>query len=161
MITTSIVMTLAASLLAAPVSAGQHSPQHTHAQDRAQHGMGFDQERTTHHFLVERSGGTIQVTANDPADSASVAQVRAHLKHITSAFSQGDFSIPMFVHDTDPPGRAIMQARRAHLTLTYEDLGGGGKVVIRTADDKARSALHDFLRFQIREHRTGDPLNPK
>ena len=40
----------------------------------------------------------------------------------------------------------------------------GGKVVIdtpETRDTAARDALHDFLRFQIREHQTGDPLTPK
>jgi hypothetical protein len=36
-----------------------------------QHGnaaMGFDQDRSTHHFLMTSDGGSIAVDANDPAD---------------------------------------------------------------------------------------------
>src|SRR5713226_10788970 len=44
--------------------------------------MGFDQDRTTHHFRLTPAGGAIDVTVNDPADAASLAQVRAHLKEI-------------------------------------------------------------------------------
>ena len=97
-------------------------------------------------------------------------QIRGHLRHIASAFAQGDFSLPIFVHDTEPaelPGVTVMKARRAEMTFRYEDIGAGGKVVIDTtdtpdtADTAARDALHDFLRFQIREHQTGDPLTPK
>ena len=50
---------------------------------------------------------------------------------------------------------------RAAMTFAYERLPRGGKVVVRTADPDALAALHDFLRFQIREHKTGDPLSPK
>jgi hypothetical protein len=44
------------------------------------------------------------------------------------------------------------------MTFRYESLDKGGKVVAETADPAALAALHDFLRFQIREHKTGDPL---
>jgi hypothetical protein len=39
------------------------------------------------------------------------------------------------------------------------ELPQGAEVVISSADPKAIAAIHEFLRFQIREHRTGDPLN--
>jgi len=32
----------------------------------------------------------------------------------------------------------------------------GGRVVARTDDAAARAAIHEFLRFQIEEHQTGD-----
>jgi hypothetical protein len=84
-----------------------------------------------------------------------------HLRHIASAFANGDFSLPMFVHDTEPPGVNVMKERKAQMTFRYEDVDKGGKVVIQTDDVAARDALHDFLRFQIREHKTGDPLTPR
>lgn len=151
---------IAALLLAASASMLQDHAPHQHPQSRAQQGMGFDQERTTHHFLIEKDGGTIQVTANDRSDRTSADQVRGHLKHIAAAFAQGDFSLPMFIHDTDPPGIAAMKERRAAMTFTFDERPGGGRVVIRTKDTAARDALHEFLRFQIREHKTGDPMNP-
>jgi hypothetical protein len=146
----SAVLTIA---LAAPL-------QDHHAGDRANKGMGFDQQRTAHHFLIETNGGTIQVTAKDPQDRESEGQIRAHLQHIAHAFGTGDFSLPFFIHDTEPPGTAVMKEKRSALTFQVEPMRSGGKVVVRTSDPHALTALHDFLRFQIREHKTGDPLAP-
>lgn len=135
--------------------------QATPALPHAQHGMGFDQQRTTHHFILERAGGTIEVTAHDRADRTTTQQVRAHLRHIAVAFAAGDFNLPMLIHDKEPPGVAEMKARREHIVYRFEDIPSGGKVVIRTSDAKSLDALYEFLRFQIREHRTGDPLEPR
>ena len=140
-------------------TAAQH--QHPAAQDRANQGMGFDQEKTTHHFVLQKTGGTIEVTAKTADDKTSTDQIRMHLHHIASAFAAGDFALPMFIHDTVPPGVEVLKARRERMTFRYEDVAKGGKVVIQTADAAARDALYDFLRFQIREHKTGDPLDPR
>ncbi len=134
------------------------SAQHSPAQDRAAQAMGFDQQRTTHHFRIEQTGGAIEVTAKDAADQTSIDEIRMHLRHIAVAFNKGDFALPMLVHDTKPPGLDTMKARRAMMTFTFEQLPTGGHVVIRTSDEQARQALHEFLRFQIREHHTGDPI---
>lgn len=129
--------------------------------DRANHGMGFDQAATTHHFVLERTGGTIEVTARPGADSATAERVRMHLRHIATAFATGDFSLPMFIHDADPPGTQVVKERREQMTFRFEALSNGGRVMVRTADREALAALHAFLRFQIREHKTGDPMEPK
>jgi hypothetical protein len=123
--------------------------------------MGFDQDKTTHHFLLQKAGGTIEVTAKNADDKASTDEIRMHLRHIATAFAAGDFNLPMFIHDTVPPGVQVLNARREQMTFRYEDVDQGGKVVVQTVDPAARDALHDFLRFQIREHRTGDPLTPR
>jgi len=143
------------------VAVALSAPQHTMSHSRANQGMGFDQDKTTHHFLLEKTGGTIEVTAKDVKDTDSVAQVRMHFKHIATAFAQGDFALPLFVHDTEPPGVAVMKDRRAQMTFRYDDVDKGGKLSIQTTDPSALSALHDFLRFQIREHKTGDPMTPR
>jgi hypothetical protein len=150
-------------LLLALALATQAPAQHQHPQthDRANQGMGFDQDKTTHHFLLQKTGGTIEVTAKDANDKASTDQIRMHLRHISVAFADGDFSLPMFIHDTSPPGVSVMKERKAQMTFRYEDMDKGGKVVIQTSDTAAREALHDFLKFQIREHKTGDPLTPR
>ena len=144
-----------------PLAAGREpSAGHAHAGDpggRAEKGMGFSQERTTHHFLLSPDGGSIEVTANDRSDAASRDQIRMHLAHIREMFTAGDFSIPMFVHDTTPPGVSTMKRRAGDIRYSYEEIAGGGRVGITTSDADARDAIHDFLRFQIQEHRTGDP----
>ena len=57
---------------------------------------------------ILRDGGKIVVTANDPNDKASIEQIRMHLSHIVSTFSNGNFNAPMLIHDTNSPGGATM-----------------------------------------------------
>src|SRR4051812_5071901 len=117
------VLTLAACALSVPALA-QHTTMPegmTHEQHMAQmqkdaamnaHGheaMGFDQESTIHHFLIEREGGAIAVDVNDPADSTGMSQIRAHLREIAASFRAGDFSKPFQAHSEQPPGVAELQ----------------------------------------------------
>ena len=124
---------------------------------RGEMGMGFSQTATTHHFFLYPDGGAIQVDANDPKDTSDRDKIRLHLAHIAEAFANGDFDIPMFVHDTTPPGVPEMKHLRDKIKYTYSEMPDGGRVVITTADPDALAAIHNFLRFQIQEHKTGDP----
>lgn len=135
----------------------EHCPMMS-AKQRADHGMGFDQARTTHHFLLTADGGTIRVEANDSKDTESRDQIRIHLAHIAMAFAEGDFDIPMFVHDQVPPGVLVMKSKKDGIRYHFESTERGGQVVIHTSDSEALIAIHEFLAFQIREHKTGDSL---
>ena len=159
---TSIV--LGAALCAAPALAqndAQKAAQH-HAgvtqrgEDHA--GMGFSQAGTTHHFILTGSGGIIQVTANNPKDSDTVSTIHAHMKRIAEMFSEGNFTIPHFVHDQTPPGVETMKELKSSIRYSPETLNNGARVNIETASPTALSAIHDFLRFQIKDHATNDPL---
>lgn len=136
------------------------APQHddTAMNTRGDHVMGFDHDKTTHHFTLTKKGGVIQVQANDPSDSASRDHIRMHLQHISKAFASGDFANPMEVHDEMPPGVPVMREREDKTTYTYESIENGGKVLIHTNDPPALEAVHEYLRYQIREHKTGDPI---
>lgn len=129
--------------------------------DRGHRAMGFDQTKTTHHFLLQHSGGTIEITAIDKSDPASIASIRSHLEHIRVAFAAGNFSMPMFIHGTEPPGADVLAKRREMLGYRVEEIPAGGRLVITTKDIDALNALHAFLKFQITEHKTGDPMVPK
>ncbi len=126
-----------------------------------QHGqmaMGFDQDKATHHFTLTADGGAIAVVANDPTDETTLGEVRAHLQEIAQAFAQGDFEKPLMTHGEIPPGVAIMQRLEAEITYTYTATERGGVVRMATSNADARDAIHDFLRYQIKEHETGDPV---
>jgi hypothetical protein len=125
---------------------------------RGEQGMGFSQTATNHHFLLKSDGGVIQVEVNDPSDADQLADVRMHLHHIAAAFQQGDFNIPMFVHDTTPPGEPEMKALHGQIHYLLEETKTGGRVVISSTNKDAVEAVHQFLIFQIQEHKTGDPL---
>lgn len=118
--------------------------------------MGFSHAKTTHHFLLKNDGGVIRVEANDPNDGASRDQIRRHLKHIAKKFSEGDFAAPMFIHAQTPPGVVAMQRLKAEIKYEFEELERGGHVRISTNDSEALKAIHEFLRFQIKDHKTGD-----
>lgn len=128
-----------------------------------QHGdavMGFAHDKTTHHFRLSANGGSIEVTANDAKDEASILAIRSHLTAIAKQFSEGNFDAPMMIHATTPPGVETMKASKA-IRYEYESLPGGGRVRLTTEDRQSIGAIHDFLRFQIEEHRTGDPTDSK
>ena len=132
---------------------------HSQMNDRGEKGMGFSQTITTHHFLIKPDGGVIQVEVKDSSDTANRDNIRMHLTHIAHAFANGDFNIPMFVHDTVPPGVPEMKKLQAKIRYTFEETPSGGRVVISTTDTDAVKAVRKFLQFQIEEHKTGDPIN--
>jgi hypothetical protein len=131
---------------------------HSRMNERGEKGMGFSQTATTHHFLLNSNGGVIEVGVKDPADASARNSIRMHLAHITQAFQDGDFDIPMFVHDTVPPGVPEMKSLRKNIHYSLEEIPNGGRVVISSSDKEALAAIHKFLRFQIEEHKTGDPI---
>jgi len=131
---------------------------HAGVQMRGEKAMGFSQSATTHHFLLMPDGGAIQVEVNRQTDSANREEIRGHLKHISQMFSQGNFEIPMLIHDQVPPGVAVMQELQKMISYAFEETPKGGRVRISTRNQKALAAIHDFLRFQIRDHQTGDPM---
>ena len=119
--------------------------------------MGFSLETTRHHFELLPDGGTIEVDVKDEKDTATRDQIRGHFVHIVSMFSANNFEIPMFIHDTVPPGVPVMKEKSKAITYTLQQTPGGARIKIQTNDADAMKAIHEFLIFQIREHRTGDP----
>ena len=126
---------------------------------RGDHVMGFDHMKTTHHFLLQEQGGSIEVTANSSDDVESREQIRMHLKHIAKMFAEGNFNAPMLIHDQTPPGAPVMQKLKGEITYNFEEIDRGAAVRISTTNPTALKAIHDFLRFQIKEHKTGDSLD--
>lgn len=155
-----IAIAIATSPLAArrgqtPVKPAPADP-HAQMNMRGAEVMGFDQDKTSHHFYLYADGGAIDVGANDAADAKNRDAVRSHLPHIAMMFGMGDFSAPMLVHATDVPGTKEMAAMKDKLAFTYAETPRGGRVNITTSDAAALEALHRFLRFQITDHKTGD-----
>jgi hypothetical protein len=155
------IRTIAAGLFLLASAAAAVQPQHdtTAMNTRGAHVMGFDQTQTTPHFTLTKTGGIIQVQANDSSDTASRDHIRMHLEHISKAFAQGDFTDPHEVHAETPPGVPAMKARKDKITYQFESTATGAKVIITTENPKALKAIHDYLRYQIREHKTADPLD--
>jgi hypothetical protein len=80
-----------------------------------------------------------------------------HLQEISAEFAAGQFGKPFMTHGEAPAGVRVMEQRKHQIAYTFEAIPDGGRVVITTSDRRAKSAVHEFLRYQIREHQTGDP----
>jgi hypothetical protein len=143
-------------------SMDQHSldqQPHDHQAALNQHGdpvMGFSHEKTTHHFVLTQDGGLIEVRASDMKDAASLGQIRSHFQHIVRMFADGNFNAPMLVHSQDVPGTAVMTRLKANLHWDLQELPRGARITITAENKEALDAVHDFLRFQIADHQTGD-----
>jgi hypothetical protein len=73
-------------------------------------------------------------------------------------FSDGNFDTPMLVHAQTPPGTDVMQKLKAEISYKYKDTERGALIRISTNNPDALQAVYEFMRFQIKEHMTGDPL---
>jgi hypothetical protein len=161
-----LVAAAAASSLAADVaSPAAHDPNcpmhraHQAQVDGRHHeATGLPTEATEHHFLLAPDGGSIRLGVKDQRQTETRDKVRAHLRAIAQAFAAGDFALPTRIHGQLPPGADALKARKSALRYSYSDSPEGGVVTIRTADSQALAAVHEFLRFQIRDHGTADPL---
>ncbi len=171
-----LAITLSLSLLSSPLLSqeaksgesvkdcpmhAQHTTQQAHRAVVESHGdqaMGFPQDKTTHHFRMMSDGGVIEVTVNEPNDKPNTEAIRSHLSHVTMMFGNGDFSVPMFIHEGVPPGATTMKLMKSAIHYTYEEMPSGGRIQIKSDDPIAVAAIHDFFRFQITDHQTGDTL---
>ena len=120
---------------------------------------GVPHTSSVHHFLLHPDGGRIVLEATDAADTASRDRIRQHLEHVAHEFGAGRFDLPMLIHDRTPPGVDALRRLTAEVRYTYTPTPAGGQVDIVSANTEARDAIHTFLRFQIEDHGTGDPVD--
>jgi hypothetical protein len=154
---------LAATLVLVTVLNGfpqdQPAAQDDHRQgvvERGDHVMGFSHDQATHHFRLYADGGAIEVESNSANDAATRDEIRMHFGHIAKMFAAGDFSAPMLIHSQNPPGAETMKRLRKAIQYRLENSEQGARIRITTKNADAVAAIHEFLRFQIKDHQTGD-----
>ena len=124
-------------------------------QQRGETAMGVNQYTSAHIFEPLPIGGRI-VLQRKEGDSVGEGTIRTHMRTIATAFANGDFAIPGFVHAmSDVPGTTKMKALRSEITYSERDLPRGAEVVISTKNPDAVAAVHEFLAFQRMDHRAG------
>jgi hypothetical protein len=159
-----IAVAAAAAWLSAPAWAqlppqGQghdHDAHHRDMLTRGAQAMGFDQERTIHHFLLYEDGGAIDVAVKEASDQVNLQAIRRHLPEIAGLFKAGDFGKPALTHAQQVPATVEMTRLKDRITYQYEETTTGGRVRIVTRDAAALAAVHAFLHFQIADHQTED-----
>jgi hypothetical protein len=142
-----------------PMHTQQPTGEQQHHEGVVQRGdevMGFSHDKTTHHFRLYEDGGAIEVTANRADDTESREAIRSHLGHIVTMFAAGNFSAPMLIHAQNPPGTEGMKRLKEAIQYKFETMERGARIRITTKDPDALRSVHEFLRFQIADHQTGD-----
>lgn len=141
------------------LSAGLAYGQQDHSaamNERGDHVMGFAHDKTTHHFELNQDGGLIEVRVNDNKDAASLDMIRTHFGHILKMFAAGNFNAPMLVHGQAVPGTATMTRLRDDIHWELSEIPRGAQIKIVADNKEAADAIHEFLRYQIADHQTGD-----
>src|SRR3970040_514738 len=79
--------------------------------------MGFDQERTVHHFLLYEDGGAIDVAVREASDHGNLHAVRQHLQEIAGIVLEIDRDERPLLVSENAFERAFCRAfeRRVHL----------------------------------------------
>jgi hypothetical protein len=148
--------TLAMFLFVAVTVASSQQDHQATVNEHGDHVMGFSHESTAHHFELNYDGGVIDVRVNDVRDTKSRDEIRSHFHHIAMMFADGNFNAPMLIHGTNVPGTVTMAKLKDQLHWDLLETPRGARIVITADNREALDAVHDFLRFQIEDHQTGD-----
>lgn len=151
-----IIFSITACDKAADHSQMDHDSHLKMVNEQGDKAMGFSHQKTTHHFRLFADGGAIEVAANSPQDAESRDQIRKHLAHVAQMFASGNFDAPMLTHEKVSPGVPVLQKLKSEIGYAFEEVENGGRVRIKTNNREALAAVHEFLRFQISDHQTGD-----
>jgi hypothetical protein len=114
--------------------------------------MGFDLEVSTHRFTKNSAGGVEQVVANNPGDTVTINEIRAHVSAVAKAFSMGDFSSPIAIHGEAMPGLATLRTAGPKLNVTYRDLPNGSEVTYQSDDRVVIEAIGLWFDAQLNDH---------
>lgn len=137
----------------------QQSGTHQMMDQRGAKAMGFDQAKVVHHFYLLKNGGAVEVSAKNADDKDTIAAIQQHLANQAKAFEKGNFETPTEVHAKPPDGVPVLKKLRREITFEVVQMDSGAALRMLTVNSQAKQAIHDFMKFQIQEHQTGDPMH--
>lgn len=120
--------------------------------------LGTDADKIVQHYYLVKNGGVIEFTAKDPADTATISAVRKYLDTQKDLFEKGKADADTEIYGKIPDGLPVLKKLRNEITFFAVKDDDGAALRMFSVNDQARQAIQDFLKFQISEHKTGDPL---
>ena len=127
-----------------------HDAHHREMLQRGAQAMGFDQDRTVHHFLLYEDGGAIEVSVKEASDQANLQAVRKHLQEIAGLFKAGDFGKPALTHAQQVPGTADMTRLKDHVASMRQRVDRGDDPGLPIESE----ALHSIFQNYEKIHTT-------
>lgn len=118
--------------------------------------LGVDVNKVAQHYYLVKNGGVIELSAKDANDTATIAAIRKYLDSQKDLFEKGKNDTDAEVHGKVPDGLAAIKKFRNEINFFTAKTDNGAVLRMFTVNDQARQAIHDYLKFQIAEHKTGD-----
>lgn len=122
---------------------------------------GFESERVNRHFYVLKNGGVTEVTVKDPADEATLKAIQTHLKKEAELYAKGNFENITAMYGKAPDSVVMMKKFRDEITYAMVPEENGAVIRMFTVNPQAKAAIHEYLKFQIDQLKTGDPTTPQ
>jgi hypothetical protein len=119
----------------------------------------YDRDRVVHHFYLSPDGGIMTLAVKDAADTETRKAVRAYVQRVSQLIVVGNLDRLREQFGQGMPGLdriAEARARKATITVRSSTPDEGSHIVFTSADPGALQGLHEFLRFQIEDLKTGD-----
>jgi hypothetical protein len=128
---------------------------------RATRVSGFESDRVNRHFYVLKNGGAVEITAKDANDESTIKAIQSYLKKESDMWTKGNFDTIAAVYGKAPEAIAQLKKLRDNVTYAAVPEENGAVVRMLTVNPMAKTAIHDYLRFQIDQLKTGDPTTPQ
>jgi hypothetical protein len=149
-------------------TAWAQQPQHAHPHDHDAHhrdmltrgagAMGFDQERTVHHFLLDPDGGAIEVTVKEASDLHQQS-ASGHMMKGRGPGMMGGGHDPATMAEMGDIHELFINHDR--ITRTVTNLPNGIRTVTESADPRIAQLLTDHVTSMGQRVETGkDPGLP-
>lgn len=111
--------------------------------------LGFDRQQATPEFRLTRGGGVIRVTANDAEDTDQAGQIAVRMRELAARYKRGD-GVATQLRDL-----------RGKITYTAHSIEDGAELIISSQDQKAVTAIHQFLEREQRSQPDDDPSSAR
>ncbi len=120
--------------------------------------LGTDANKIVQHYYLVKNGGVIEFTAKDPNDTAAISALQKYMDVQKDLLEKGKNDDDADVHGRVPDGVPGLKRLRNEITFFAVKTDNGAVLRMFSVNDQARQAIQEFMKFQIREHKTGDPL---
>ena len=120
--------------------------------------LGTDVEKIVQHYYLLKNGGVMEFTAKDPGDTSTISALQKYMNAQKDLFEKGKIDADAEVHSRVPDGVPALKKLRNEITFFAVKSENGAALRMFSVDNEARQAIQQFLKFQISEHKTGDPM---
>jgi hypothetical protein len=120
--------------------------------------MPFDDGKAVHHFYLLKNGGAVEVAAKDPSDKPTIDAIQKQLELQAKSYEKGNFDATATEKGKMPESVNTMKKLRKEITFEVMQMDAGAALRMFSVNTQARQAIQDYLKQQIEERHTGDPL---